>query len=276
MSITPHTPDIWAIGDLQGCREPLERLLAHPALQETKAPVRYWFAGDLVNRGPDSAGTLRTVMALGDRAVSILGNHDLHLLGLVAGVRKPGRSDTLEALLDASDADDLIDWLRCRPLAHFDAGYLMVHAGVLPSWSTADTLARAAEVETMLRSKHWREGMKKLFGNEPAQWRKDLTGSKRLRVIVNALTRLRMCSPRGEMEFDHKGPPIRSSQLLPWFDVPGRITADQPVIFGHWSTLGLLTRDDAICLDTGCAWGGQLTALRLRDRQLVQVPCVPD
>ncbi len=276
MSDTIDTADIWAIGDLQGCREPLERLLAHPALNGGKQPARYWFAGDLVNRGPDSAGTLRTVIALGDRAVSILGNHDLHLLGLVAGVRKPGRSDTLESLLAAPDAEELIHWLRHRPLAHFEAGHLMVHAGVLPSWSVADTLARAAEVEAVLRGKHWREGMKKMFGNEPLQWRKSLTGGKRLRTIVNALTRLRMATARGEMDFDHKGAPVRDGRLMPWFDVPGRATAGHTVIFGHWSTLGLMTRDDAICLDTGCAWGGQLTALRLRDRQLVQVPCVPD
>lgn len=264
---------IWAIGDLQGCCAALDRLLAHPELAQDPH-ARFWFAGDLVNRGPASLASLRRVMALGERAVSVLGNHDLHLLAMAAGVRAPHAQDTLAEILSAPDAPDLIDWVRHRPLAHAENGYLLVHAGVLPGWSAAETLARAHEVEQVLRGPDWQDFLATMYGNTPTAWHDDLTGADRLRVIVNALTRMRFCTADGVMEFASKdsagaAPP----GYLPWFDVPGRRTADTPVVFGHWSTLGLLQRPHLLALDTGCVWGGALTAVRLHDRQVVQIPC---
>lgn len=264
---------IWMIGDVQGCCAPLDRLLTHPEIAGD-AQARFWFAGDLVNRGPASLASLRRIMALGDRAVSVLGNHDLHLLGVVAGVRKPSKSDTLTDILHAPDARDLIDWLRHRPLAHFEQGHLLVHAGALPKWDVAKTLALAEEIQALLRGPNWKKALEKMYGNEPAQWEDDLKGGKRLRVIINALTRMRLCKPDGEMEFKTKVTPgAWPSGLVPWFDVPDRRTRDVTVVFGHWSTLGLTVRPDVICLDTGCVWGGELTAMRLQDRRIVQIPC---
>lgn len=264
-------PCIWMIGDVQGCNEPLQRLLSHPEIASTPG-ARFWFAGDLVNRGPDSLGTLRSIMALGERATAILGNHDLHLLAVAAGVRKPGKSDTLDDVLEAPDCRELIDWLRHRPLAHFEHGHLMVHAGVLAKWTVQKTLQLASEVESALRGPDWKKMLARMYGNEPTNWKDKFDGEKRLRVIVNALTRMRMCTPRGHMEFGHKGAPSNESGLLPWFDVPDRASRGTTIVFGHWSTLGLMLRPDAICLDTGCVWGRQLTALRLHDHRLIQVP----
>ncbi|MCC2597064.1 symmetrical bis(5'-nucleosyl)-tetraphosphatase [Pusillimonas sp. MFBS29] len=263
---------IWMIGDLQGCCIPLQSLLAHPDIAADH-DARLWFTGDLINRGPDSLGTLRTVMALGDRARVVLGNHDLHLLAVAAGIRKPGKSDTLNDILNAPDAHELLDWLRHRPLAHYEQGHLMVHAGVLPAWSLEKTLALAAEAEAALRGPDWKNALKHMYGNEPAYWDETLQGHDRRRVIINALTRIRMCTSQGHMEFTHKGAPDDDGDLLPWFDVPGRAMQGTTVAFGHWSTLGLLLRPDAVCLDTGCVWGRQLTALRLHDRKLVQIAC---
>jgi bis(5'-nucleosyl)-tetraphosphatase (symmetrical) len=264
---------IWMIGDLQGCCEPLERLLSHPDL--TGEPnSRFWFAGDLVNRGPNSLATLRRVIDLGDRAVAVLGNHDLHLLAAAAGVRRPSKSDTIDEILRAPDAQDLIDWLRYRPLAHFEQGHLLVHAGTLAKWDVAKTLALAGEVQEALRGPTWQRALQKMYGNQPVAWRDHFDGSKRLRVIINALTRMRLCTPAGHMEFATKvAPGSWPPGLIPWFDVPKRATRDITVVFGHWSTLGLLLRPDVVCLDTGCVWGGMLTALRLQDRKLVQVRC---
>ncbi|MEQ4618283.1 MAG: symmetrical bis(5'-nucleosyl)-tetraphosphatase [Corticimicrobacter sp.] len=265
---------IWMIGDVQGCGTPLDALLKHPEIDQPGS--RFWFAGDLVNRGPQSLASLRRIKALGDRAISILGNHDLHLLAVSAGIRAPSKNDTIQEILDAPDAQELIDWLRNRPLAHFEAGHLMIHAGVLHKWTAQKTLALAAEVEAVLRGKNWQKGLQKMYGNEPMQWRDDLTGSKRIRIIINALTRMRMCTIKGEIDLNSKASPRgqRNSTLVPWFDVPGRATRDVTVVFGHWSTLGLMVRPDAICLDTGCVWGGQLTAMRLQDRRIIQIPCL--
>lgn len=269
MTDTPN--HLWMIGDLQGCNAELQQLLAHPEIAgDPKA--RFWFAGDLVNRGPDSLGVLRTVMGLGDRALTVLGNHDLHLLAVAAGVRKPAKSDTLNDILNAPDAADLIDWLRRRPLAHFDYGHLLVHAGVLAKWSVKKTLALAAEVETALRSPQWKTLLSSMYGNDPVNWKDKFDGGKRMRVIVNALTRLRMCTQQGHMEFSHKGAPMYTGGMMPWFDVPGRATRGITVVFGHWSTLGLMVRPDAICLDTGCVWGRQLTAMRMADHRIIQEP----
>jgi len=263
---------IWMIGDVQGCCQPLHELLAHPDIAgDTDA--QFWFAGDLVNRGPRSLDALRTVIALADKAVAVLGNHDLHLLAVAAGVKKPGKSDTLADILNAPDAQELIDWLRHCPLAHYDEGHLLVHAGVLPKWDVETTLKLASEVEEALRGPDWKSVLQSMYGDEPVHWKDEFRGSKRLRVIINALTRMRMCDSHGHMEFSHKGAPVHTKNLMPWFDVPHRSIRDQTIVFGHWSTLGLLDRPDVICLDTGCVWGRHLTAMRLHDRKVVQILC---
>ncbi|MFW7346646.1 MAG: symmetrical bis(5'-nucleosyl)-tetraphosphatase [Pigmentiphaga sp.] len=264
---------IWMIGDLQGCCAPLESLLARPEIAGD-ADARFWFAGDLVNRGPASLATIRKVMSLGERAVAVLGNHDLHLLAVAAGLRKAGKSDTIQEILDAPDAADILAWLRHRPLAHFQLGHLLVHAGVLPGWTAAQTLALAGEVETTLRGPNWQGFLGQMYGNLPAAWDDGLQGADRLRVIVNALTRMRFCTADGTMEFAAKANAKHAPDgFMPWFDVPGRATESVTVVFGHWSTLGLLERPGLLSLDTGCVWGGQLTAARLEDHKLVQVAC---
>ena len=263
---------IWMIGDLQGCSDSLQRLLDHPEIAADRA-ARFWFAGDLVNRGPDSLQTLRTVMSLGERATCVLGNHDFHLLAVAAGVKKPGKSDNFQDVLAAPDAAGIIDWLRHRPLLHREHGHILVHAGILAPWSAekAETLAR--EVEAALRGPRWAAALERIYGNEPGFWDEGLENGKRLRVIVNAMTRMRMCTLDGRMEFSHKEAPSPKAKggLVPWFDVPGRAIENETIVFGHWSTLGLMIRPDAICLDTGCVWGRQLTALRLHDHRLAQV-----
>jgi bis(5'-nucleosyl)-tetraphosphatase (symmetrical) len=271
MSDTPMLP-VFVIGDLQGCRGELDLLLDRI---EAKAPrARLVFVGDLVNRGPDSLGCLRRIRAMADRAQIVLGNHDLHLLAVANGIRPRGRSDTLEALLAAPDLHDLLQWLRQQPLSLMAEGHLIVHAGVLPQWTTEQTLALADEVSTVLRGSDWLDFLAQMYGNEPAQWHDDLQGADRLRCIVNALTRLRFCTVQGEMEFTSKeGPEKPPAGYMPWFDVPERLTQETPVVFGHWSTLGLILRPNIIGLDTGCVWGGKLSALRLSDRKLVQVDC---
>ena len=263
---------IWMIGDLQGCNDALLRLLDHPEITADRQ-ARFWFAGDLVNRGPQSLQTLRTIMSLGDRATCVLGNHDFHLLAIAAGIRKPGRSDTFQDILDAPDAAGILDWVRHRPLMHREHGHIMVHAGILAPWSADQALLLAREVESALRGPRWEAALEKIYGNEPNYWDKNLDHGKRLRVIVNAMTRMRMCTPEGGMDFSHKHAPDMESGLVPWFDVPGRAIEDETIVFGHWSTLGLMIRPDAICLDTGCVWGRQLTALRMQDHKLVQVNC---
>ena len=265
--------DIWVIGDLQGCCSPLNELLMQPELIQNPDD-RFWFAGDIVNRGPNSLGSLRRIIEMGDRATVVLGNHDLHLLAVAAGVSGQSASDTLDDILNAPDARELIDWMRHQPMAHYAHGHLMVHAGVLAQWDVQKTLALAAEVESALRGPDWKDRLEHMYGNKPALWSDDLKGHKRLRIIVNALTRMRLCNSAGEMEFSQKGAPREGGDLMPWFDVPDRLTHDDTIVFGHWSTLGLLMRNDVICLDTGCVWGGKLTALRLRDKKVIQVACV--
>jgi bis(5'-nucleosyl)-tetraphosphatase (symmetrical) len=260
-----------AIGDLQGCDAPLVELLARAAPRVGEA---IWFAGDLVNRGPDSLGALRRVAAMGERAVAVLGNHDLHLLAAASGARPPHRSDTLAAVLDAPDRKALVDWLRARPLAHLGSGHLLVHAGLFPQWSAEQAVALAAEVERVLRSPHWGDFLRVMYGDAPAVWDDALAGDDRLRAIVNALTRMRFVDASGRMDFTVKeGVPAAPPGLVPWFDAPGRRSAGTPVVFGHWSTLGLLLRPDLVALDTGCVWGGALTAVRLEDRATFQVRC---
>ncbi|ARU06809.1 bis(5'-nucleosyl)-tetraphosphatase (symmetrical) [Comamonas serinivorans] len=266
---------LYCIGDLQGCASALDSLLA--ALDFSPSRDTAFFLGDLVNRGPDSLGCLQRVHALGDAARCLLGNHDIHLLAVSQGLRTAGRKDTLGPILQAPDAAAWMDWLRRQPLALHAADTLMVHAGVLPDWTCAQTLALAAEVQAALSGPDWREVLAELFGNEPA-WSPALTGAARLRAIVNALTRLRYCAADGRQDFENKvttdAPP---PGFMPWFDVPGRQTAHDTVVFGHWSTLGWLNRQDVFSIDSGCVWGGQLTALELgttpADHRPIRVPC---
>ena len=262
----------YAIGDLQGCHTSLLHLLDE--IRFDPAADRLWLVGDLVNRGPASLDVLRTVKKLGDAAISVLGNHDLHLLALAEGFGRAHKGDTLDEVLNAPDRDELLAWLRRQRLAWRDGEVLMVHAGVLPSWTADDTMERAAEAEAVLRGPHYRDFFAQMYGNAPVAWDDGLKGVERLRVIVNAFTRLRYCSAAGEMEFHHKGAPgTQPAGWLPWFEVSGRMSAEATIVIGHWSTLGLINRPDLIALDTGCLWGGRLTAVRLEDRQVFAVQC---
>ena len=268
---------LYLIGDLQGCNEPLQRLLRSVDFSPSRDTL--YLLGDLVNRGPDSLGVLRSLSGLGDAAQCLLGNHDLNLLGIRHGLRKPHRSDTVQQVLDAPDCEALLDWLRHRRMAIHEHGWLMVHAGVLPAWTAIQTIALAGEVESVLRSDNVGEFLQHMYGNEPVLWSDSLTGVARLRVIVNALTRLRFCTLEGEMEFETKeGAAAAPEGCLPWFDVPGRKTAGITVAFGHWSTLGWLgDRQDVLSLDTGCVWGGCLSTFRWgtdpSQHELIQVKC---
>ena len=266
---------VYLIGDIQGCDTALARLLQHVAFSPSRDQL--YVLGDLVNRGPDSAGVLRRLMALGPAVQCVLGNHDLHLLAVAAGASPTKRLDTLDDLLQAPDRAAMLDWLAHQRMAIFAHGILMVHAGVLPSWSVETTLALAAEFEAVLQSEQLPDFLRQMYGNQPDAWRDDLQGTDRLRVIVNALTRLRFCSSDGVMEFNAKeGAHAAPSGFMPWFDVPGRQTAHVPVAFGHWSTLGWLGRPDVLALDTGCVWGGCLSALRLEAggaHELIQIKC---
>lgn len=262
----------YAIGDIQGCYDELRRLLDDLAFDPARDAL--WAVGDIVNRGPQSLAVLRFLRGLGDRAVVTLGNHDLHLLVVAAGVRKPHRSDTLDELLDAPDCGELLAWLRRQRLMHVENGYAMVHAGLLPQWSIAQALALAHEVEAVLQGPDYGEFLQHMYGNQPAHWHDGLTGYDRLRVVINAMTRLRLCTAGGTMEFSHKtGLKGMPAGYLPWFDAPDRASRGTPLVFGHWAALGLLLRADVLGLDSGCVWGRQLTALRLEDRRVFQCDC---
>ena len=264
----------FVIGDLQGCSDAFERLLAETGFSPSRD--RLHVLGDLVNRGPDSGGVLERVIALGNAATCLLGNHDLHLLAVAAGVRKLHRGDTLAALLAHPQREAWLDWLRQCPLADSAHGWLLVHAGVLPQWDAAQTLALAGEVHGVLRSERIYEFLPVMYGNTPARWDDALQGPDRWRVIVNALTRLRFCTDDGTMEFSVKDNAAAAPPgYRPWYDIASRRTAGVPIAFGHWSTLGLLERPDLLSLDTGCVWGGPLTAARIDGgrRELFQVPC---
>lgn len=267
---------LYMIGDLQGCDEALGRLLNTIDFSPSRDTLA--LLGDLVNRGPDSLAVLRRMVALEGAAHCLLGNHDLHLLAVAHGVRKPHRSDTLDGILQAPDRTGLLDWLRHRPLALHQQGWLMVHAGVLPQWDLAQTLSLAGEVESALRNADWGVFMHNLYGNTPNAWQGGLRGHDRLRTVVNALTRLRFCSAQGVMEFETKDSAAAAPEgFMPWFEVPGRRTLGTPIAFGHWSTLkGSTHHQGVLPLDTGCVWGGCLTAARLDargDAELIQVPC---
>ena len=270
----------YLIGDVQGCDDALGRLLTKLDFSPSRDTL--YLLGDLVNRGPESAAVLRRLMRLGGAARCLLGNHDMHLLAVAYGVRPPHRHDTLDEILAAHDRQPMLDWLRRQHLALRETlekrDLLMVHAGVLPQWSAERTVALAQELESVLRSADIEGFLREMYGNTPDRWSDSLTGNARLRVVINALTRLRFCTADGQMEFKTKeGAGGAPEGYMPWFDVPGRKSASVTVAFGHWSTLGWLDRDDVVCLDTGCVWGGPLSALRVgptRSKEsLVQVPC---
>ena len=265
----------YLVGDLQGCDAPFGRLLAKVGFSPSRDTV--YVLGDLVNRGPASAAVLRRLMSYGDAAQCLLGNHDLSLLAVAHGHRAPHRNDTMDDILSAPDRDAMLDWLRHRSMGLQAHGILMVHGGVLPQWDGAKVLSLAAEVEAVLRGPGLADFLSQMWGNRPDRWEDGLAGADRLRVVVNALTRLRFCTPEGVMDLKASG---RLDQAPPgtmaWFDVPGRRSAGVTIAFGHWSTLGYLRRPDLISLDTGCVWGGCLSALRLADdgqHELIQENC---
>jgi bis(5'-nucleosyl)-tetraphosphatase (symmetrical) len=262
----------YAIGDVQGCFEALEKLLDR--INFDAARDRLWFVGDLVNRGPDSLATLRFVMGLGERAVTVLGNHDLHLLTVAAGHAKVHRGDTLDEILSAPDRDELLAWLRRQKMMHVEQGWAMVHAGLLPQWTVGRAFELGREVESVLAGPDYDDLLACMYGNEPHRWDDRLEGYDRLRVIINAMTRLRLCTPDGRMEFRHKSAPRNMPDgYLPWYAIGKRASAGVPLIFGHWSTLGLFASDDVVALDSGCLWGNALSALNLDSREITQIDC---
>ena len=262
----------YAIGDVQGCHDELRALLA--LLKFSPDRDRLWFVGDLVNRGPRSLETLRLVRSLADNAVVVLGNHDLHLLAVVHASHRRKKSDTLDAVLAAPDRDQLLEWLQTRPLAHSQADDLMVHAGVVPQWSVALTLELAHEVEAAL-ARDPRTLFDHMYGNEPDRWSPQLSGTERLRFAINVLTRLRVCTADGRVDLAMKGEaPPPPSPLRPWFTFEQRLSRGARIIFGHWSALGIVQSHGVVGLDSGCVWGGALTALDLdAARPPVSVPC---
>ena len=267
---------MYLIGDVQGCDRALQLLLEK--IQFSPSRDTLFLLGDLINRGPDNTAVLRRLQKLGNSARCLLGNHDLHLLAMHLGLSRPKPGDTVQDILTAPDREALVDWLRAQPLAIYEADVLMVHAGVLPQWTTAQTMALATEVETVLRGPGWAEFMPHMYGSQPDRWDDSLRGYDRLRVIVNGLTRLRFCTPEGAMEFAHHGDVNAApAGYIPWFDVPGRQTLGTTVAFGHWSSLSALHRDDVIELDTGCVWGRCLSALKIDpascSREKIQVSC---
>lgn len=255
---------VYAVGDIQGCLVPLQRLLER--LRFDPACDQLWLVGDLVNRGPQSLGTLRFVRSLGEAAICVLGNHDLHLLAIAATGKPLKPRDTLRRVVEAPDAGDLLDWLRTRPLLHHDPalGWTMVHAGLPPQWDVPMALACAAEVESALRGPLSNELFAAMYGDEPALWSPELQGMERLRYILNALTRMRYITPAGALDLACKAAPAQApAELTPWFRIDRRLSREARVLFGHWSTLGLIREPNVLALDTGCLWGGQLSAARL-------------
>lgn len=267
---------IYAIGDVQGCFNELTALVEKISFNPKSDHL--WFVGDLVNRGPSSLETLRWVKSLRNRAITVLGNHDLHLLAAYAGVKQINSSSSLYPILQANDLEELIDWIRNRPLMHFDRKHniAMVHGGLLPQWNIKKALSRAKEVEEMLRSKQYKDFLKNMYGDKPDQWDKSLNGWDRLRVITNSFTRLRYCSDNGIMNISDKGAPgTQTPGMKPWFEIESRKSLDTTIVFGHWSTLGHYQGHNVIAIDTGCIWGGSLTAVRIDDSKKMkfQIKC---
>lgn len=253
----------WAIGDVQGCQSSLRKLLKK--IRYSPDRDKLWFCGDLVSRGNKSLEVLRFVRSLGDGAVTVLGNHDLHLLAIASGAKRRSVSQDLKRVLKAKDSDKLLSWLRRRPLIHHDKSldFALVHAGLPPQWNLRKAKARAREAEKALRGKKYATVLRKMYGDKPDRWNKNLTGYARLRFIINALTRTRFCATDGRLRFALKGPPRRHPRSIPWFRFPDRASESARIVYGHWSTLGFHEEDDTWCIDGGCVWGGQLVALRL-------------
>lgn len=266
---------VYAVGDVQGCFDELQGLLKNLSF---KADDTLWFTGDLVNRGPKSLETLRFVKGLGARAVTVLGNHDLHLLAVAQGCERYRRGDSFEDVLNAPDRDELLNWLRARPLLHHDEalGFTLIHAGLPPQWDLHKARACAQEVEAALRGAHYAEFLREMYGNGPRVWSETLSGWDRLRFITNCLTRLRYCDAHGTLALEEKGAPgAQPEGYLPWFEAPGRLNARLNIVFGHWSTLGAYPATKVFPLDGGCVWGGDLLALRLDGarRERVRLEC---
>lgn len=260
----------YAIGDVQGCYEALQRLTEHIGFDPTTD--RLWFAGDIVNRGPDSLSVLRSIKKLGDRAVVVLGNHDLFLLAVAEGIATLRPEDTLQPVLDAPDRDELLAWLRKQPLFYREGPFAMVHAGLLPQWSIDEAEEFAHEVKAGLQGPTYRDILRALYPSKHLQWAPDLTGPTKLATIIKVLTRLRACSPDGRMESSYNGHPSRiPSGYFPWFTIPGRRHGKTTIVCGHWAALGLHCEDRLLAIDSGCVWGRQLTAVRLEDRKIFQV-----
>ena len=262
----------YAIGDLQGCYDSLQALLTKIGFNKSRDSL--WFVGDLVNRGPDSLACLRFARGLGDSAIAVLGNHDLHLLAVAEGLSKAGKRDTIQPILDAPDRDDLLAWLCNQKLLHVDNQFIMVHAGLLPQWSLNKAITLAQEIEILIRGRERRSFLKSMYGDEPVLWDDALVGSPRNRLVTNAMTRMRLLNEHDEINLDYQGeletiPP----GTVPWFARRHPSTLDKTVIAGHWSALGLHVTPNFVGLDTGCAWGQQLTAMRLEDRAIFQVDC---
>ncbi len=263
----------YAIGDIQGCYDELQQLLEQ--IHFDPGHDQLWFTGDLVNRGPKSLETLRFVKGLGGHAVTVLGNHDLHLLA-VWQHKHFKSNDTLGPIFKAADGEELLQWLRHQPLMHYDAAldYAMVHAGLPPQWSRDQALAHATEVETVLRGSRFHEFLGHMYGNKPSRWSDNLQGWDRLRFIVNCFTRMRFCREDGKLDFKHKGKLKNAPEdYYPWFELPQRCSREQRLVFGHWSALGLCQRDNVNGIDTGCLWGGELSALQLESGELHSLPC---
>jgi bis(5'-nucleosyl)-tetraphosphatase (symmetrical) len=269
---------VFAIGDIQGCYQELIDLLNE--INFDQANDQLWFTGDLVNRGPHSLETLRFVKKLGDKVIVTLGNHDLHLLAVSLHTEKKNPKDTLDTILEAPDRRELLDWLRCRPLLHHDqdSGFTLIHAGLPPQWDLQQASALANEVEATLGSEKFTDFFKHMYGDKPDHWSDDLQGWNRLRMIINAFTRMRYCDEDGNFALKEKGPPgSQPEPYQPWFTIKSRKTRKEKIIFGHWSTIFLgniknFLQYNVYPLDTGCVWGGTLTALRLDDEKWFSVP----
>ena len=262
----------YVIGDIQGCMGALHRLLDHIKFDQTHDCL--WFLGDLVNRGPHSLEVLRFVKQLGAPAVTVLGNHDIHLLALWSQVAKPGRKDTLQSILSAPDVDELLHWLRFRPLLHAEHGFVMIHAGMLPSWSMSQATTLAHEVEEALQGDNFPDVLPAIYFRKKVEPTATLNKHERMGLTANVLTRLRVCTTEGIPKFSFKGPPEDAPPgYFPWFTIPNRLTQHDTIIMGHWSALGIIKEEHLIALDGGCVWGRELVTMRLDDRQLFRIPC---
>lgn len=264
----------YVIGDLQGCLDPLQKLLTKLDFDSSKDKL--WFTGDLINRGPESLKTLRYIIDLGNNAISVLGNHDLHFLAVAVGHKRQSSQDTFDELLAAPDLKDLINWLRHRPLMHYDTSrnIAMLHAGLASQWSIPDACKYAREVETLLANNTYQQLLENMYGDSPSLWSENLTGAARYRFIINCFTRIRYCNSDGQLDFKYKNSPgTQPEPLQPWFSLDSRKSITTTIVFGHWSTLGFHHQNNTYALDTGCLWGGSLSALNIDNKKVINVSC---